>query len=325
MQQPTLNSAETNQNRPRQERMTFRIYLRTFWMDYLVMVLLGALALGINFLRPASDRVFPLFFHDGEVVNPEWSYPFRKNIIPSWLAALIAFIIPFICILSMQTRLRSLNDVNAALMGLLFSLLTSTVFQVSIKWLIGGLRPYFFSVCKLNINATSAGSGQGFYGLMFDRSICTGDEKEINYALQTMPSGHSAIAFAGLLYCSLYLNGKLKIFSNYRSQYWKFVLFFSPLLAATLVAASLTIDYYHHWSDVLAGSVIGIMFAFGAYRFQYASVWDYRFNHVPLPRLEDGIGFDYRHDDLQNAMSASRKCGWDDRHMYGAPFDAYGH
>ncbi|CAF1559294.1 unnamed protein product, partial [Rotaria sordida] len=192
-------------------------------MDYLLMAILGALALGVNILGPASNRVFPVYFRNGEIVNPEFSYPFRRNIIPSWLAGLLAFIVPFIFIILLQIRLRSLDDVNTATMGLIFSLLSTTVFQVFIKWIIGGLRPYFFSVCKPNISVTSVGTGQGFHGLMFDRSICTGDEKEIDYAFETMPSGHSAIAFAGLLYCSLYLNGKLKIFANYRPQYWKFV------------------------------------------------------------------------------------------------------
>ncbi|CAF1095409.1 unnamed protein product [Rotaria sordida] len=323
MQQLDIDTAQTNPNRQIRERMSFRIYLRTFWMDYLLMAILGALALGVNILGPASNRIFPVYFRNGEIVNPEFSYPFRKNIIPSWLAGFLAFIVPFIFIMLMQIRIRSLNDVNTATMGLIFSLLSTTVFQVFIKWLIGGLRPYFFSVCKPNINVASVGTGQGFYGLMFDRSICTGDKKEIDYALETMPSGHSAIAFSGFLYCSLYLNGKLKIFANYRPQYWKFVLFFAPILGAVLMAGSLTLDYYHHGYDILAGSLIGIMFAFGSYRFQYASVWDYRFNHIPLPRLEADLGFDYHLDYLENSLSGSRKGRWnDDRHIYGAPFDA---
>ncbi|CAF3088407.1 unnamed protein product [Rotaria sp. Silwood2] len=148
MQQLDINNAQTNPNRYRRERMTFRIYLRTFWMDYLLLAILGALALGINMLGPASNRVFPVYFRDGEIVNPEFSYPFRKNIIPSWLAGLLAFIVPFIFIMLMQIRLRSLKDVNTATMGLIFSLVSTTVFQVFIKWLIGGFRPYFFSVCN---------------------------------------------------------------------------------------------------------------------------------------------------------------------------------
>ena len=256
--QPTgINNSQNNPDRPRQKIMTLRIYFYTFWMDYLLMAILGAVALGVNSLGPAANHVFPVYFRNGDIVYPELSYPFQKNIIPSWLAGVLAFIVPFIFIILMQIRLRSFNDVNTATMGLLFSLLSGTVFQVFIKWLIGGLRPHFLSVCKPNISAMSAGSGQGFDGLMFDRSICTGNEKDIKYALESMPSGHSTIAFAGFVYCSLYLNGKLKIFANYRPQYWKFVLFYAPLLGAVLLAASLTIDYYHHWYDIVAGSIIG--------------------------------------------------------------------
>lgn len=40
----------------------------------------------------------------------------------------------------------------------------------------------------------------------------------------------------------------------------------------------------HHWYDVLAGAVIGATGAFASYRMSYASIWDYRFNHIPLPR-----------------------------------------
>ena len=315
-------NAQNNPIRTIQEPMTIKIYFRTYWMDYLLMAVLGALGLGVYFLRPAPNRVFPVYFRDGEVVYPEFSYPFQQDIVPIWLAALLAFIVPFIFIMLMQIRVRSFNDVNTATMGLLFSLITAAVFQVFIKWLIGGLRPHFFAVCKPNINASNVGTGTGFDGLLFDRSICTGDEKQINDALESMPSGHSTAAFAGLVYCSLYLNAKLKIFANYRPQYWKFALFYAPLLGAVLIAASLTIDHYHHWYDILAGSIIGTMFAFGAYRFQYASVWDYRFNHIPLPRFEADQGYDYHLDHLEQTLSGSRKGGWNNGYIHGAPFDA---
>ena len=257
----------TNVTQNRTESMNIRLYLQTFWMDYLLMAIMGALGLSIYYLRPAPNRVFPVYFANGEIVQPEFSYPFRKDIIPIWLAAFLAFIIPLIFIALMQIRVRSFNDANTAIMGLLFSLISAAVFQVFIKWLIGGLRPHFFAVCKPMINSSDYGTGRGFDGLMFDRSICTGDEKQINDALESLPSGHSTAAFAGLVYCSLYLNGKLKIFANYRPQYWKFVLFYAPLLGAVLISCSLTIDHYHHWYDILAGSIIGIMFAFGSYRF----------------------------------------------------------
>jgi membrane-associated phospholipid phosphatase len=318
------NNGQSNSTRSRDESMTFRTYVFTFWMDYALMAIMGALGLGIYYLQPIPNRVFPVYFSDGQIANPEFSYPYQKDIIPIWLAAFLAFIIPFIFIMFMQIRVRNFNDTNTAIMGLLFSLISAAVFQVFIKWLIGGLRPHFFSVCKPYINASDYGMGTGFDGLMFDRSICTGDEKQINDALQSMPSGHSTAAFAGLLYCSLYLNGKLKIFANYRPQYWKLVLFYAPILGAILISSSLTIDHYHHWYDILAGSIIGIMFAFGSYRFQYASVWDYRFNHIPLPRINTEEGFDYHLNHIESYLCASKKGGWINEHISGAAFDASG-
>ncbi len=57
---------------------------------------------------------------------------------PIWLAALLAFIIPFVVFLIVQIRARSFWDLNNATIGLLYSLIVAAVFQVFIKWLIGG-------------------------------------------------------------------------------------------------------------------------------------------------------------------------------------------
>jgi hypothetical protein len=111
---------------------------------------------------------------------------------------------------------------------------------------------------------------------MYDRSVCTGDEKEINDALESMPSGHTTAAFAGFVFLYLYLNAKLKVFSNYHPAMWKLIALYAPLLGACLIGGALTIDEYHNWYDILAGAIIGTVFAFSSYRMVYASVWDFR-------------------------------------------------
>lgn len=63
----------------------------------------------------------------------------RNEIVPIWAAALMAFFIPFVVFLICQIRVRSFWDVNNATVGLLYSLITAAVFQVFIKWLIGGM------------------------------------------------------------------------------------------------------------------------------------------------------------------------------------------
>jgi diacylglycerol diphosphate phosphatase/phosphatidate phosphatase len=123
----------------------------------------------------------------------------------------------------------------------LYSLINAAVFQVFIKWLIGGLRPHFLAVCKPSLAAIQ-GAGVGYTSIMFDRSVCTGDAKRINDALESMPSGQSTAAIAGFIFLYLYLNAKLKCFSNYHPSMWKLTAVYAPVLGACLIAGSLTID-----------------------------------------------------------------------------------
>jgi len=119
---------------------------------------------------------------------------------------------------------------------------------------------------------------------MYDRSICTGDKKAVNDALESFPSGHSTAAFAGFMYLALYLNAQLKVMSAHNPAYWKMILFFCPILGATLIAGALTIDEFHNWYDVVAGGIIGTFTALVAFRQTFAAIFDFRFNHLLLPR-----------------------------------------
>lgn len=274
---------------------------------------MGAIGLGVYEADPAPTRSFPVYFRDGEIVYPQFAYPLRKNIIPIWAAAIIASFIPIAFFLVMQIRIKSFWDVNAAVLGLLYSLINAAVFQVFLKWLIGGLRPHFLTVCKPSITRNGQESGTGLDYIMYDRSICTGNKKDIDDSLESFPSGHSTAAFAGFVFLFLYLNAKLKVWSNYHPAFWKMIVTYAPLLGATLIAGSLTIDEFHNWYDCLAGAIIGTISAFGAYRMVYAGIFDWRVNHIPLPRGVDGSQFSGgRHAGQAGFESAvfTRKAGW---------------
>lgn len=64
---------------------------------------------------------------------------------------------------------------------------------------------------------------------MYDRSICTGGQKQINDSLESMPSGHPTAAWAGLFYLALYFNAQLKVMGAHNPEYWKMILFFLRL------------------------------------------------------------------------------------------------
>lgn len=295
-------------------RPSFGQWLKVTWLDILTMAIMGALGLGIYMANPAPTRSFAVTFSDGEVVYPEFAYPMRKEIIPIWLAAFLASVIPIFIILAMQIRIRSFWDVNNGIIGLLYSLITAAVFQVFIKWLIGGLRPHFLTVCKPDVNLANNNPGyvgagynaKGFNQIYYTREICTGDIKEINDSLESMPSGHTTAAFAGFVYLYLYLNAKLKVFSNYHPHMWKLVAIYAPILGACLIGGALTIDEFHNWYDILAGAVIGTVMAFSAYRMCYASIWDWRYNHIPLNR---GSPFTFSHPELFHS-TFTRRVGW---------------
>ncbi|KAI9705176.1 MAG: hypothetical protein M1820_005323 [Bogoriella megaspora] len=315
------------------KRPPFGQWLKATLLDILTMVVMGVIGLGIYEAHPAPSRSFPVYFRDGEVVYPEFAYPLRHEIVPIWLAALLGSLVPIFIILCMQIHIRSFWDANNAIIGLLYSLITAAVFQVFLKWLIGGLRPHFLDVCKPVVTQEGQQTGNGFGAIMYDRKICTGNQDQIDDSLESFPSGHSTAAFAGFVFLYLYLNAKLKVWSNYHPAFWKLIVTYMPILGATLIAGALTIDEFHNWYDVLAGGIIGTVMAFSAYRMVYASVWDFRFNHVPLLRhapftYGEGSGaFAGFHDAI-----FTRKAGWgtplEGSGWGGAPGDAgtgFGH
>lgn len=72
-------------------------------------------------------------------------------------------------------------------------------------------------------------------------------------------------AFGGLYYLSIYLAGKLHILDS-KGEVWKSFIVLVPTLGAALVAASRIMDARHHPFDVLSGSLLGILTAWGSYR-----------------------------------------------------------
>ncbi|KLU83912.1 lipid phosphate phosphatase 2 [Magnaporthiopsis poae ATCC 64411] len=292
------------------KRPGFGLWLKHTWLDILTMAILGAIGLLVYMLRPVPNRSFAVAYPNGEVVYPQFAYPLRKEVVPIWLAAVLAGVIPIFFFALMQIRVRSFWDFNNAVLGLLYSLITAAVFQVFIKWLIGGLRPHFLDVCQPDPALLQPGNG--FRSLYYTREICTGDEKQINDALESFPSGHTTAAFAGFVFLYLYLNAKLKVFSNYHPSLWKLALIYAPILGAVLIGGALTIDKFHNWYDILAGAIIGTIFAFSAYRMTYAAIWDWRYNHIPLSRVAP---YDYGVPSVGSAelptyAVATRKANW---------------
>ena len=79
--------------------------------------------------------------------------------------------------------------------------------------------------------------------------------------------------------------------------------FFAPLLGSTLIAGYLVKDHHHSSYDCIAGGIIGAVIGYAHFRTSYFGVWDYRVNHIPLPRegfplAEDEIAYVVNRNDL---------------------------
>jgi diacylglycerol diphosphate phosphatase/phosphatidate phosphatase len=143
----TLNTGITTSSDPF-AAPPLRVWLTTFWKDIFAMAIMGGIALGVHLAPPAPSRTFPITFKDGEIVMPQFAYEPRTQIIPVWAAVLLAGLVPIFFIALAQIRVRSWMDFVVGSIGLLQALITSSVFQVIIKCLIGGLRPHFLAACK---------------------------------------------------------------------------------------------------------------------------------------------------------------------------------
>ncbi|OTB14850.1 hypothetical protein K445DRAFT_62074 [Daldinia sp. EC12] len=309
-----------------EKRPSLGLWLRVTWPDIVTMLLLGLVAFGVYVLRPVTIRTFPLtiinphtYEDTGEVVYPEFAYPSRPQIISSGVDTAIVIVFPIFTFLLFQIKIQSFWDLNNAIIGLIYALETSAAFQVMIKWLVGGLRPNFYDVCQPDptlandaaFNTTGL-NGVGYQHYMYTSEICTsGQGRPLWNAMQSFPSGHSTASTVTGVYLFLYLNAKLKVFANYHPSMWKLVLVYCPILGAALICGSLSVDGTHNWYDIVAGIIIGTVFAISSYRTVYASIWDWRINHIPLNR---GAALVLKEGWESSDLVFTSRVGWRKRH-----------
>jgi diacylglycerol diphosphate phosphatase/phosphatidate phosphatase len=154
------------------------------------------------------------------------------------------------------------------------SLSLAGAFTQVVKMTVGRPRPDVLDRCHPDPSTVDPPFG------LSSVAIChQSDSSILNDGFMSFPSGHSSLSFAGLAFLSLYIAGKLHLFDS-RGHVLKAWLTVIPLFGAALVAVSRTMDYRHHWQDVLAGSFLGILTAYFSYRLYYPSLSS---EHAHLP------------------------------------------
>jgi len=222
------------------------------------------------------------FKREFSVSDTSLRHPFAVHErVPNTLLYLIAFVAPLLLqwLINIAT-VRSWWDAHISALGLVLSLTLAGSLTQVVKITVGRPRPDVISRCN-----PDAGTVDPTFGLS-SVAICHQSDRHIlNDGFRSFPSGHSSLSFAGLTFLSLYTAGKLHLFDTrgHTAKTWLSVL---PLFGAALVAVSRTMDYRHHWQDVLAGSILGIVMAHFAYR-QYFQSLASKVSHLPYgPRTQ---------------------------------------
>ncbi|KAL8662779.1 MAG: hypothetical protein Q9168_008201 [Polycauliona sp. 1 TL-2023] len=152
-------------------------------------------------------------------------------------------------------------EFNCGILGLLLSQGAAFVITGALKNATGKPRPDLIQRCQ-----PLAGSADGEPFGLSDYSICTQENKKLlKDGFRSFPSGHSSSAFAGLFYLSIYLAAKMHVLDN-KGEVWKTFIVMIPTLGAALIAVSRIMDARHHPFDVISGSMLGVLVAWGAYR-----------------------------------------------------------
>ncbi|KAK6508747.1 hypothetical protein TWF506_010824 [Arthrobotrys conoides] len=282
---PTSNRHEDGRPEKKKNGLMSKItyFGREFGLDWATILIIGIVALMIDKYVPdvgGKARYFRLL--PGESTSPQmeaFGHPYRKQIITFWTSAGLDVGIPalFISVLELCTS-RSFTVFARGMLGAVNSVIMCCFVQIIVKTLAGGFRPSWFEICKPQPD----GPGAGFDGTWYKWTICTGDQEKINWALESFPSGHVATSFAAAVFLSLYINAKLKIFSDYRVNPIIMVLFLTPLTLAVLMGGAISTDMSHHSYDIVGGAILGIFVAFITFRSFYVSIFDPRTNHIGL-------------------------------------------
>ncbi|KAK6512651.1 hypothetical protein TWF481_001532 [Arthrobotrys musiformis] len=242
---PTSNSRTEVGTKRKGSRFGEKIvdFGKEFGLDWATILIIGIIALMIDKFVPdvgGKARYFRLL--PGESTSPQmeaFGHPYRKQIITFWASAGLNIGTPALCISVLEVCTgRSFTVFARGMLGVINSVIMCCFVQILIKTLVGGYRPNWFDICKPELD----GPGAGFDGTWYKWTVCTGDQQRINWALESFPSGHVATSFAAAVFLSLYINAKLKIFSDYRVNPIIMVLFLMPLTLAVLMGGAISAD-----------------------------------------------------------------------------------
>lgn len=228
-----------------------------------------------------------------------------KEQVPMWLLISIGTGIPILTNLFINYLLPKCkvvttipNDTRDFLLSMAQSVGLSQLITQFLKNMTGRFRPCFYDMCKWNKTIVWNGLD----------NLCA-DLKWEKEARKSFPSGHASFAWATLFLLTLYLLGRSRLNSDNRHEgltrggrkTFKMFVCFLPTLLAAWIAVTRSMDNWHHYSDILAGSIIGGFAACFGYFYNYGSI----FSSIGAGLPQEQVHFNRKkkeHDFLEASM-----------------------
>ncbi|XP_041738047.1 phospholipid phosphatase-related protein type 5-like isoform X2 [Coregonus clupeaformis] len=136
-----------------------------------------------------------------------------------------------------------------------FGLFTVDIFVNAGQVVTGNLAPHFLTVCKPNYTALGCQNGLRYIS---HQEACTGNQEDILRARKTFPSKEAALSVYAALYLASYITCTVEAEGT---RLAKPVLSLGLMCLAFLTGLNRVAEYRNHWSDVIAGFIIGVAIA----------------------------------------------------------------
>ncbi|KAA0704681.1 Phospholipid phosphatase-related protein type 5 [Triplophysa tibetana] len=137
----------------------------------------------------------------------------------------------------------------------LFGLFTTDIFVNAGQVVTGNLAPHFLTVCKPNYTALGC---QQALRYISHQEACNGNKDDILRARKTFPSKEAALSVYAAVYLAMYITFTVKAKGT---RLAKPVMSLGLMCLAFLTGINRVAEYRNHWSDVIAGFIIGVAIA----------------------------------------------------------------
>lgn len=205
-------------------------------------------------------------------------YPFKESTVTHEVLYSVGFGVPIICIVvieflrwkwGMETEKElkmfgrpipvwiqhCYKFIGILLFGAACSQLTTDI----AKYTIGRLRPHFISVCQpVMPDGTNCTNPINFnrYIIDFECSNMDASKRKLKEMRLSFPSGHSSFSMYTMVFAALYIHCRMELKGSKLLKHFLQFVFISMAWYTALTRVS---NYKHHWSDVLAGSLQGLV------------------------------------------------------------------